>query len=94
MIQPDTGGRAGKQVVVPGKCSPDPTGVGLCTFSIDGLDSKGIHRDTLAVQHADHVVVRFEQQVHGIREALVKREPRRIRMTMWADNRQIANGLV
>jgi hypothetical protein len=45
---------------------------------------------SLAIKHAIQIVVRGEQQVHGIAERLVIGEPGRIGVAMRADDRQVA----
>src|SRR5690606_7642267 len=47
-----------------------------------------VQADALAVEHAEHVVVRHQQQLGGVGEGLVAGPPGRIGVAMRADDRQ------
>jgi hypothetical protein len=52
--------------------------------------SQGLHRNALAVKHAEHVVVRKQKQRRGIRKRLVLGEPARIGVTVRAEDGELA----
>ncbi len=91
MVQPAARRRAAKQGVAIREGSPDLALVGFNVCPVDRWNPECLHRDTLAVEHAHQVMVRNQQEIDGVRERLVQGEPRRIRVPVWADDREIRN---
>ena len=72
----------------PGLAGIDPRGA-IATF-----ESKAIQRYSLAVEHSKQIVVRRQEQVGRVGKRVVQRKPRRIGMTVRADDRQGFDGLI
>ena len=49
-----------------------------------------LQRYALAIEHPEDVVIRLYKELRGAREGLVRREPRRLRMSVKADDREAA----
>ena len=93
-VEPHARGRAAKQVVMRGEQPPDLARITLGVAAIDARDAEILEPDALAVEHAEHVVVRGEQQAGRIREGHVVREPFRVGMPVRADDGQVFDELV
>src|ERR1019366_2289427 len=53
-----------------------------------------LQRHALRVQHPENVVVRLDEQRSRIGKRLILGEPARISMTVWRNDRQVANSLI
>ena len=69
-------------------------GIPLGHTPVDAGDAKLFELDALAVKHAEHIVIRREQQAGRIGERGVVREPLGVGMAVGADDRQVFDELV
>jgi len=93
-IEPQTGRGSPEHVIVAGERIPDLAGIGLHGCAIASRYSEPLQRHTQAVEHAQQVVVRRDQQAGGIAEAHVIGEPLRIRMAVRTYDRQPLDVLI
>gem|GEM_PF-793842 len=88
MLPPQPARGGAESVPVRGDGAPDPARVGLHGPAVEPRHAEILQPDTLAVQHAQHVVVRDHQQLGRVRERRVIGEPCRIGVAVRADDRQ------
>jgi hypothetical protein len=82
IVEPKARGRAAKQMIV--RREEPPHSERLLRI---GALAQRLHRDALAVQHPQHIVVWQEEKRGRIREARVRREPASVRVSMRAQDR-------
>ena len=92
-IEPQPGRRAAEQVIPVGEALPDAAVILLDRRAIAAGDAQRLERHALAVEHAEDVVIRNDQQVGGRAEGRLRiGEQCRIDVPMRADQRQVAHG--
>ncbi len=90
MVQPHRGRRATKQVEMLRQQPPSRARIDRRTGTVPARNAQPVQRHALAVQHAEQVVVRHQQQFGGIGEWRIAGEPGRIGVAMRTDDGQIA----
>ncbi len=91
LVEPQPRRRAAKQVIVLGELAPDLACVGLDRSAVLARDAHLLERHALAVEHAENVVVRSDEQPRGVREWRVLRIPARVGVAVRRDDRQVAH---
>jgi hypothetical protein len=90
VIQPKPGRRAAKQIKILREQPPYFARVALAVIAWRTslrANPEIFERHALAVEHPIDVVIRCDQQLCRIGKRFVVREPARIGMPMWANNR-------
>ena len=87
VVEPHAGGRSAEEVVVVGEDTPDAARI----FDLGHADFEVLERDALAVEHSIDVVVGLNEELGGIRERLVVREPCGLRVTVRADDGEVTD---
>ena len=87
VVEPDTRGRAAKEIVVAGEDAPHFARV----FDLGLADLQIVQRNALAVEHAVDVMVGLHEQLCRIGKGLVVREPTGLRVPVRTDDGQGAN---
>ena len=94
-VEPHPRGRAPEQMIVPGQDAPGLARIDRrCGSARHRCQPKRFQRNSLAVEHAEHVMVRLQQQRGRILERRIAGEPGRIGMAMRADDRQITDRVI
>src|SRR5439155_14816890 len=89
VIEPDTRRCAAKNVEKLRKTVPDLAHVALDYAAIASRNRQILQRHALAVEHAEDVMVRRDEQRRRIAEWLIVREPLRVGVPVRAHDRQV-----
>ncbi len=89
VVEPHGRRRAPEQVEVRRQYAPCLAWVGFGAGAVGTRNSQRIQRNSLAVEHPEHVMVRDQQQLGGIGEGGVVGEPCGVGMAVRADDGQV-----
>ena len=88
VVEPEPRRRSAEQMIMSGKRPPRAAAVRGRALPVAGADPERLERDPLAVEHPVEVVIRRDEQLHGVGEVLVRGEPARVGVTVRAHDRQ------
>ena len=74
-----------------GETPPDGARIGLDRRAVRRWHAEILERDALAVEHAEDIVIRHDEELRRVGKRLVQRIPGRIGVAVRRDDRQVAH---